>query len=196
MNVIDLYVGLQRQYICNDFITIDVNPYNPVNGEGVFTLITLLCGQLSRGTLRLSSSNPTSKPIIDHAMLDNDLDVAVLAEGCRIGHEVLMKGRGTKDIIIGPWPKTNSHPSDINGWKEHVRAFTASCCHPGGTCKMAPNNDPMGVVDNHLRVRNVKNLRVADVSIMPILNSGHTQAPAYAIGEKVAHMVLQDVKPR
>jgi choline dehydrogenase-like flavoprotein len=164
----------------------------PSNGEIALTLITLLCAQQARGTVRLSSSDPTSKPIIDHALLDNDLDLAVLAEGCRLAHEVLMKGRGTKDIIIGAWPKTTSYPTDLNGWKEHVRAFASSCCHAGGTCKMAPNNDPMGVVDNRLRVRNVEGLRVADVSILPILNSGHPQAAAYAIGEKVAHMVLQD----
>jgi choline dehydrogenase-like flavoprotein len=139
----------------------------------------------------LSSSDPRSKPIIDHAFLDNELDLAVLAEGCRIAHEVLMKGRETKDIIIGPWPKTTSYPTDVNGWKEHVRALSSSCCHPSGTCMMAPNSDPMGVVDNRLRVRNVEGLRVADVSILPILNSGHPQAPAYAIGEKVAHMILQ-----
>jgi hypothetical protein len=55
--------------------------------------------------VRLSSSDPTSKPIIDHALLDNDLDMAVLAEGCRVGHEVLMEGRGTKDVIFGPGQK-------------------------------------------------------------------------------------------
>ncbi|UJR34443.1 hypothetical protein I4U23_021850 [Adineta vaga] len=183
---------LTTELFCGPPLYVDVNPNCPVNGESVFTLIALLCRQLSKGTVRLSSNDPTSKPIIDHAYLANDLDVAVLAEGCRIGNEILMKGRGTKDIIIGPWPKTMSYPTDLNGWKDYVREFTYSCGHPGGTCKMAPNNDPMGVVDHRLRVRNVKNLRIADVSIMPILNSGHTQAPAYAIGEKVAHMVLQD----
>ena len=131
--------------------------------------------------------------MIDHAFLDNDLDLAVLAEGCRVGHNVLMEGRGTKDIIVGAWPTAPAHPTDLNGWKEHVRANSGSCSHPGGTCKMAPGTDSMGVVDNRLRVRNVQGLRVADVSILPILNSGHTQAPAYAIGEKVAQMVLQDI---
>ncbi|CAF1519158.1 unnamed protein product [Rotaria sordida] len=131
-------------------------------------------------------------PIIDHAWLDNDLDLTVLAEGCRLGHEVLTKGKGTKDIIIGPWPKTFSYPETTTGWKEHVRMFSDACYHSGGTCKMAPDSDPMGVVDCRLRVRNVTGLRIADMSIMPILNSGHTQAPAYAIGEKVAHMVLED----
>ncbi|CAF1025670.1 unnamed protein product [Adineta steineri] len=171
----------------------DDHPVNPINGEGVFTLITLLCAAQQRGTVRLSSNDPTDKPIIDHAHLTNELDVAILAEGCRLGHEVLLKGCGTKDIISGLWPKTTPYPKDTDGWKEHVRTFSGTCFHPGGTCKMAPDNDPMGVVDNRLRVRNVAGLRVADISILPLLNSGHTQAPAYAIGEKVAHMVLQDI---
>ncbi|CAF1473052.1 unnamed protein product [Rotaria sp. Silwood1] len=170
----------------------DELPHNPVEGEGGIGLYVLLCGPQARGTVRLSSKDPTCKPIIDHAYLENDLDVAVLAEGCRIGHEVLMKGRGTKNIVVGPWPKTISHPKDLADWKTHVRAVASTCFHPCGTCKMAPDTDPMGVVDNQLRVRNVESLRVADVSILPLINNGHTQAPAYAIGEKLAHMVLQD----
>ncbi|CAF4988888.1 unnamed protein product, partial [Rotaria sp. Silwood1] len=186
------FCNTEHYIVAANFLKPEELPPCPMEGEGVITLLTILCGPQSRGTVRLSSKDPTSRPIIDHACLENDLDVAVLAEGCRIGHEVLMKGRGTKDIIVGTWPKTKSFPTDLNGWKEHVRAFANTCCHPAGTCKMAPDTDPMGVVDHRLRVRNVECLRVADVSIMPLLNNGHTQAPAYAIGEKVAHMVLQD----
>ena len=169
-------------------------PHNPANVEGVFTLLTLLFGARQRGTVRLSSNDPRSQPIIDHAQLDNELDVAVLAEGCRLGHEIIMKGSGTRDIICGTWPKPRPEPQNRDDWKKHVRAFSATCSHPIGTCKMAPDHDPMGVVDHTLRVRNVQGLRVADVSILPIINSGHTQAPAFAIGEKVAHMILQDAR--
>ena len=173
-------------------IFLEEQPNHPVTGEGAFTLITLLCGSHDRGTVRLSSNDPSSKPIIDHAHLDNEIDVTILAEGCRLGHEVLMEGSGTKDIIIGPWQKKQFHPKNLTTWKDHVRKFSGTCYHPGGTCKMAPDSDPMGVIDSRLRVRNVEGLRVADLSILPILNSGHTQAPAYAIGEKAAHMILQD----
>ncbi|RAL63897.1 hypothetical protein DID88_003085 [Monilinia fructigena] len=55
-----------------------------------------------------------------------------------------------------------------------------------GTAKMGKASDPMAVLDEELRVRGVKNLRVADTSVMPLLNQGHTQMPAYAIGEKAA----------
>jgi len=46
-------------------------------------------------------------------------------------------------------------------------------------------------VDPKLRVKGVKGLRVADCSIMPTLHSGHTQMPAYGIGEKAAEYIRQ-----
>lgn len=56
---------------------------------------------------------------------------------------------------------------------------------------MGKESDPKSVVDEHLNVRGVKGLRVADCSIMPILHGGHTQMPAYGIGEKAADMIKQ-----
>jgi len=40
------------------------------------------------------------------------------------------------------------------------------------------------VVDAQLRVRGVKNLRIADASIMPTITTGNTQAPCVIIGER------------
>ena len=54
---------------------------------------------------------------------------------------------------------------------------------------MGTAEDPMAVLDSELRVRGVKGLRVADTSVMPLLNQGHTQMPAYAIGEKAADLI-------
>jgi choline dehydrogenase-like flavoprotein len=55
---------------------------------------------------------------------------------------------------------------------------------------MGTEQDGMAVLDAELRVRGVKNLRVADTSVMPLLNQGHTQMPAYAIGEKAANLII------
>jgi choline dehydrogenase-like flavoprotein len=53
----------------------------------------------------------------------------------------------------------------------------------------------MAVLDHELRVRGVKGLRVADTSVMPLLNQGHTQMPAYAIGEKAADLIKGEFLP-
>lgn len=54
---------------------------------------------------------------------------------------------------------------------------------------MGKANDAAAVVDEKLLVRGVKGLRIADCSIMPTLHGGHTQMPAYGIGEKCADLI-------
>ena len=63
--------------------------------------------------------------------------------------------------------------------------------HAAGTCAMGNDDNPNAVLDNKLRVRGVANLRVADCSVMPTLHGGHTQMPAYGIGEKCADLIKE-----
>jgi len=56
---------------------------------------------------------------------------------------------------------------------------------------MGKESDRMAVLDEKLRVRGVQGLRVADCSVMPTLHGGHTQMPAYGIGEKCAEFLQE-----
>jgi choline dehydrogenase-like flavoprotein len=60
---------------------------------------------------------------------------------------------------------------------------------------MGPANDPMSVVDAHLRVIGMQGLRVADASIMPTMPSGNTGAPVMMIAEKAADLILGRPSP-
>ena len=47
----------------------------------------------------------------------------------------------------------------------------------------------MSVVDGDLSVYGVKNLRIADGSIMPRVTTGNTMAPCVVIGERAAEIL-------
>ncbi|KAF2106225.1 hypothetical protein BDV96DRAFT_508185 [Lophiotrema nucula] len=164
----------------------------PPEGRSAFANIIELFSPRSRGYVKLRGCNPKESPIIQHNYLSDPLDVLVYAEACQLGAEIMLEGRGSKDIILGAWPPEDKHPSTLEQWDSFVRDNATTCFHPSGTCKMGPDTDCGAVVDARLKVKGVQGLRIADCSIMPKLNNGHTQAVTYAIGEKCADMIKED----
>ena len=55
---------------------------------------------------------------------------------------------------------------------------------------MGRADDPMAVVDSHLRVHGVRGLRVVDASVMPTITSGNTNSPTLMIAEKAARWIM------
>ncbi|KAJ9647535.1 hypothetical protein H2204_000164 [Knufia peltigerae] len=166
----------------------------PIDKKHAFAMITELFSPRSKGTVTLKSTDPLENPIVDCNYLSDPLDVLVISEGCRLGNEIVMNGAGTKDIVKGSWPSNLTHHAYTTReqWVPYVKEQGTTCYHAAGTCKMGPTNDKMAVLDEKLKVRGVKGLRVADCSVMPSLNGGHTQMPAYGIGEKAADLVKEN----
>ena len=63
--------------------------------------------------------------------------------------------------------------------ENYIRDPAVSYWHQSGTAKMG--RDGMSVVDIHLKVYGIKNLRIADASIMPRVPVGNTMAPCVVI---------------
>lgn len=142
----------------------------------------------SRGSVHIRSSDPLAHPSIRANYLDTENDRQAIVAAVRRVREIykapaLHKYLGEE---FKPGPLSQSDEQIL----EYVRAEAESVYHPVGTCKMGA--DDMAVVDDRLRVHGIKGLRVADASIMPVLVSGNTNAPAIMIAEKCADMLLQD----
>jgi len=141
----------------------------------------------SRGEIRLRSTDATAAPVIDHRLLGDRDDVAALIRGLKEVDRILHCPSFARHMQGRVFP--TELPKDDAAWEQHVRNTSGIGYHPVGTCRMG--GDAASVVDPCLRVRGIAGLRVADGSIMPIMPSANTNAPAIMIGEKAADMIRQ-----
>ena len=56
---------------------------------------------------------------------------------------------------------------------------------------MGASRDPMAALDAKFRLRGIDNLRVCDLSAMPNINAGNTNAPAMMMGARCAEFVME-----
>ncbi|XP_052076058.1 glucose dehydrogenase [FAD, quinone]-like [Mytilus californianus] len=151
----------------------------------------------SKGYLRLSSKSPFSSPFIDPRYLSHPEDIEDFVRGIRF-MRLLEQTESWKSIGATlvrqdvPGHCSEQIFDSDNYWRCIGRHFLTTASHFIGTCRMGSANDPSAVVDSRLRVIGIKNLRVADASVMRYIPSGHTNAPAMMIGEKAADMIRCD----
>lgn len=144
----------------------------------------------SRGHTHITTPNAADAPKIvpNYLSTKGDQDCAVRAvEFAR----AMTRTKALKPFIVREhMPKGN--PETYDDLLDAARNMGQSIYHPTSTCRMG--QDPLAVVDDRLRVRGLKGLRVADASIMPTLVSGNTNAPTIMIGEKASDMILEDAR--
>lgn len=142
----------------------------------------------SRGRVCLKSADPMEKADIYANYLSHPDDIKKLVQGARAAIEILNAHafEPYRDKALTQHDKLISD-TDI----EHfIRQRAESIYHPVGTCKMGI--DEWAVVDDQLKVKGVRQLRVVDASIMPTIVGSNTNAPTIAIAEKAAEMILYD----
>lgn len=132
----------------------------------------------SVGEIRLASADPTAAPVIDPRFLSESDDLTRMTDGIQRMAEVVTGS--TMRRYIGRAFDADALSTDRARVSDWIRRTAETVYHPVGTCRMG--NDGGSVVDSALRVRGVRNLRVADASIMPTILRGNTNLACMAIG--------------
>lgn len=137
----------------------------------------------SRGRVRLSGPGPVDPVRIEANALSHPDDLKT-AMACietlrEIGNSAELRPFVAREVM----------PGDLSGAEPeaYMRDAVMTYWHQSGTAKMG--RDPMSVVDGHLNVYGIANLRVADASIMPRIASANTMAPCIVIGERAAEFI-------
>ncbi|MDN3556581.1 GMC family oxidoreductase [Halomonas maura] len=142
----------------------------------------------SRGTVRIKSRDPRMAPAISPNYLSTPEDRQVAADSLRVTRQIAAQPAFAKYS-----PEEFKPGLEYQSDEDLVRLagdIGTTIFHPVGTARMGRDDDPMAVVDSHLRVRGVHGLRVVDASIMPTITSGNTNSPTLMIAEKAAAWIL------
>jgi len=139
----------------------------------------------SRGELKLASADPHVPPAIEFNYLSQPHDRAAVRYSLRTAADLLrtpsMRKLGAVRTVM-----TDQEMADDATLDAWIAAQLGTAFHTACTARMGPDNDPQAVVDQFGRVRGVRGLRVADLSICPTIVRRGCSATAILIGERVA----------
>jgi choline dehydrogenase-like flavoprotein len=161
--------------------------------ENYIAMMPQLAHPLSRGHVHITSTDPDTHPEIQPNFCGHPLDAEIM--GLHMQQvETLAKTAPLSDLLK-PGGKRLPEGYDARTPEnaiELVRASGMSNYHPSGTCAMKPR-EMGGVIDSRLKVYGTKNLRICDASIFPIMVRGNIQSTVYAVAEKGADILKEDL---
>lgn len=180
------------QAFCVPIVYVDRDTLGLVEDTYGLTVTTVVVKPRSRGFVRLASANPDEMPLVSPNLLKDPADARAMIDGQRFFLRAFQT-RPLSDHITRvaiPDPKDFSDEAVM----DHCRRFVKTNYHPSGTCRMGPTGDQLAVLDPRLRVRGVEGLRVCDLSAMPNINAGNTNAPALMMGSRCAEFIMAGQK--
>ncbi|KAF9262839.1 alcohol oxidase [Marasmius fiardii PR-910] len=162
-----------------------------LKGRRYLTTAAFLEQPLSRGNIHITSNDPAAQAEINPRYLSVESDFEMLVGLLKLGTKLYTCppiSKHIKEMVIPQLPEEEGKVDEA--YREYVRKACLSGIHPIGAASMMPK-ELGGVVDERLVVYGTSNLRVVDLSILPIQLSTHPQTTAYAIGEKAADMIKE-----
>ena len=163
----------------------------PLHSFNAFTASVCNLNPTSRGTVHIKSPRFEDAPAIAPNYLSTPEDRQVAADSLRVTRKIVSQSALAKyqpeEFKPGVQFQTDEDLARLAG------DIATTIFHPVGTTKMGRDDDPMAVVDSHLRVRGIRGLRVVDAGVMPLITSGNTNSPTLMIAEKAAQWIQAGV---
>ena len=162
----------------------------PAKGEYMTVMVDLVRPVSEPGEVTLHSADPLQQANINLNYFNNDLDIVAMREGIRYAYDILKYREGFKDVIVSEYPwEMPLHDDEM--MKRTVLDRSQTSFHPCGTARLSKNVQ-QGVVDPGLKVHGIKNLRVIDASVIPVIPDCRIQNSVYMVAEKGADALKKD----
>ncbi|KAF5345932.1 hypothetical protein D9758_011426 [Tetrapyrgos nigripes] len=159
------------------------SPNPPVPGKKYYSILAATNHCFSRGHIHATSPDPQADPEIDPNYFEHDIDLKVYIEIVKYIRKVArtepLADSLSEELNPGALVQTDEQ---IAEW---IMKNASTTYHTAGSLSMLPR-EKNGVVDPELKVYGTKNIRVADLSIVPLHFSGHSQGEYQAVSSAIA----------
>ncbi|RYP59974.1 hypothetical protein DL769_008319 [Monosporascus sp. CRB-8-3] len=147
----------------------------------------------SRGRLYLTSADPAVKPALDFRYFTDPegYDAATLVFGMKAARRVAQQApfRDWIKAEIAPGPKVQTDEE----LSLYARRAAHTVYHPCGTTRMGDTRtDDLAVVDEKLRVRGFRNLRIVDAGVFPTIPTINPMVTVLGVAERAAEMIAEE----
>ncbi|KAF5381445.1 hypothetical protein D9757_009022 [Collybiopsis confluens] len=150
---------------------------------------------LSRGFIRINTTDPSEDPIADAQYLTQDVDVQIMVAAARVVSKIASSPPFSN--LLSPNALADSGVPGVNATDDQVKQWVLSTYTAGihfvGSNAMMPK-DLGGVVSPELLVYGTSNIRIADASVIPLSVFPHTTLGLYGVAEKAAEVIVQRAK--
>lgn len=159
-----------------------------IPADGMLNIAILWLRPKSRGSIKIQNNDPLKIPLADEGFLMNSDDL----ESIKNVYRIYIKDIAAKLEAIDPSYRLVEPTLDVidddSRLEEFIKQNFEHNHHQQGSLRMAPLTKG-GVVDRRGRVHGVKDLIVADASIIPFTVDGNTSAAAFLIGYTIARQL-------
>jgi choline dehydrogenase len=150
---------------------------------GGFVIAAFAAKPLSKGTVRLSSADPAAPPRVVLNYFQEKADLDVLLRCAREIYGLYETPALTKVIDQVVFPPPGSSDDEL---REFLRNTALTDHHPSSSCAIGP------VLDSHLRVRGIENLRVCDASVLPDCPRANTNMSTMMVAERFVELLDEE----